>query len=73
MNKNFQDKKKIGEHYETMFRNQQQQQNNQKSPNLFHEKATGIIIIYPSLFLHVIEVIYKYYQNTLKYFLNFNI
>lgn len=61
LNKNFEDKKKIGEHYEIMFRNQQQQQNNQKNPNFFYEKATGIIIIYPSLFVHVIEV--KIYLN----------
>ena len=38
-----------------MFRNHQQQQNNQKNP--FQEKVTGIIIIYPTLMIHLIEVI----------------
>ncbi|RMZ98877.1 hypothetical protein BpHYR1_036267 [Brachionus plicatilis] len=66
LNKNFEDKKKIGEHYEIMFRNQQQQQNNQKNPNFFYEKATGIIIIYPSLFVHVIESSSETIKDILK-------
>ncbi|CAF0760054.1 unnamed protein product [Brachionus calyciflorus] len=55
LRKNFDDKKQIGEYYEKMFRIQQQQQNNLKNPNPFQEKVTGIIIIYPTLFIHVIE------------------
>ena len=42
-----------------MFRTQQQQQQQQekpKQPNPFNEKATGIIIIYPTLMIHVVEV-----------------
>ncbi len=40
-----------------MFRNQQQQQqNNQKNTNPFHDKVTGMIIIYPTIIFHIIEV-----------------
>jgi hypothetical protein len=46
-----------------MFRAQQQQQNNQKYPNPFDEKVTGILIIYPTLMVHVIEVLMKFKAN----------
>ena len=42
-----------------MFRTQQQQQQQQekpKQPNPFNEKATGIIIIYPTLMINVVDV-----------------
>lgn len=52
---NFEDKSKLGEYYDKMFRNQQKAELNQKYPNPFHEKVTGILIIYPTLFFHVIE------------------
>jgi hypothetical protein len=46
-----------------MFRNQQQQQqqSNQKNSNPFQEKVSGIIIIYPTLMINVIEV--KFFLN----------
>ena len=44
------------EYYDKMFRNQQQQLQQQKNPNPFHEKVTGISIIYPTLMIHIIEV-----------------
>lgn len=42
-----------------MFKNQQNQPNqpgNQKSQNPFIERVTGMIIIYPTLAVHIIEV-----------------
>lgn len=53
--RNFPDKSKLGEYYDRMFRNQQKAENNQKNPNPFQEKVTGILIIYPTLFFHVLE------------------
>lgn len=39
-----------------MFRSQVKAELNQKNPNPFNEKVTGVLIIYPTLFFHVIEV-----------------
>ena len=41
-----------------MFRNQQQQQSNQKTSNPFQDKVTGMIIVYPTLIFHLIEVLF---------------
>ena len=44
-----------------MFKNQQTQTQqgggNQKNQNPFFERVTGILIIYPTLAVHIIEVI----------------
>jgi hypothetical protein len=47
------------EYYDKMFKNQQNQPNqpnNQKLQNPFFERVTGMIIIYPTLAVHIIEV-----------------
>jgi hypothetical protein len=44
------------EYYDKMFKNQQNQPNqpsNQKSQNPFNERVTGMIIIYPTLAVHI--------------------
>jgi len=56
-----------------MFRNQQQQQSNQKTSNPFQDKVTGMIIVYPTLIFHLIEVLFllthiKAKNRTLKKF-----
>lgn len=53
--RNFEDKSALGEYYEKWFKNQNKAELNQKNPNPFQEKCTGILIIYPTLFFHVIE------------------
>jgi len=39
---------------------------NQKNPNPFQEKCTGILIIYPTLFFHVIESSLETIRNILE-------
>lgn len=53
--RSFEDKAALGEYYEKWFKNQNKIEINQKNPNPFQEKCTGILIIYPTLFFHVIE------------------
>lgn len=62
----FDDKSKFGEYYDKMFKNQQKAELNQKHPNPFHEKVTGILIIYPTLFFHVIESSLETIKEILK-------
>jgi hypothetical protein len=53
---NFSDKTKIGEYYDQMVRNQQKQQQNQsRLPDTFRDRITGILIIYPTIMIHIIE------------------
>jgi hypothetical protein len=54
------------EHYDRLFRNQQQQQSNQKTSNPFQDKVTGMIIVYPTLIFHLIEVYYIFEGHTIK-------
>lgn len=60
--RNFENKTKLGEYYDKMFRNQTQPQAggaqanaNSKAQNPFFEKVTGILIIYPTLAVQIIE------------------
>ncbi len=53
------------EHYDRLFRNQQQQQSNQKTSNPFQDKVTGMIIVYPTLIFHLIEVYYIFEGHTI--------
>lgn len=63
---NFSNKAKIGEYYDKMFRNQQQQITTQKNPNPFQEKVTGISIIYPTLMVQIIETSLETLKDILK-------